>query len=324
MICTVFNKSASVHVVYDIQKREISLNPGYMTYCDIDEDTYAILITQDNLLVQPASFARHAPRTFAPTSTIIVSISSNNTAFDKNLNKQWSKHQHAAPRARKNDQLPAIVSAPERILTAALTHNVLKDVPVNETAVHHYVVAVIVGGAERWRRDMEEAIKLLAGCKFRYFYVNDQIKSFPEDGVACTLHPDKLNEHDAWLAIRRKAGLPEPEQIWTCRKHSAATHDTDNVDWGGSSGLFAVQVALRNGYRKIILCGVPLTAEERHFERHEMWQSAISFRAGWTRHKNEISPYVRSMSGWTLEQFGEPCENWIISPLAAGGNNERS
>jgi hypothetical protein len=173
------------------------------------------------------------------------------------------------------------------------------------------VVAIIVGGAECWARDLEAARRLLNGCKIRYFYINDQIKSFPELGTACTLHPDKLNGHIAWLTVRRAAGLPEPEQVWAHRRHAVVTHDTASIDWSGSSGLFAVQVALSEGYKKIIACGIPMTVDDGHFERRQKWQSAIKFREGWTRHRDEIKPYFRSMSGWTREQFGEPDEFWL-------------
>jgi hypothetical protein len=174
-------------------------------------------------------------------------------------------------------------------------------------------IAVVIGGAECWQEDFERVKKLLGDRPRHYFYINDHIKSFPEPGVACTLHPDKLNGHFAWLGVRRKAGLPEPEQIWAHRKHVAITHDTASTEWQGSTGLFAVQVARRVGHRKVIGVGIPMTVDGGHFERHQLWQSAIAFRQGWTAHRKEIAPYFRSMSGWTKEQFGEPTEDWIRS-----------
>jgi hypothetical protein len=196
-------------------------------------------------------------------------------------------------------------------LIESCTHEARKHGQLPEAREVGEEIAVIVGGAECWQQDLEDARRLLAGRRIRYFFINDHIKTFPEHGVACTLHPDKLNGHVAWLLIRRKAGLPEPQQIWAHRKHSAVTHDTASIDWMGSSGLFAVQVAKREGHKKIIACGVPMTVEGRHFERHQGWQSAISFRAGWTRYKKEIEGVFRSMSGWTAEQFGKPDEGWL-------------
>ena len=172
-------------------------------------------------------------------------------------------------------------------------------------------VAIVVGGSEEWQRDLETAKKLLNGQPVRYFIVNDQIKTFPEPAICCTLHPDKLNGAENWLGIRQRAGLPPPLQVWAHRKHVAVTNDTASLEWLGSSGLFAVQVARLEGYRKIIGCGIPMTVDGGHFERHQHWQSAISFRKGWVRYKHEIEKCFRSMSGWTLEQFGGPDEKWL-------------
>src|SRR5215471_7779764 len=172
-------------------------------------------------------------------------------------------------------------------------------------------VAIVIGGAECWQQDLEEARKIIAGRRARFFYVNDQIKSFPELGVACTLHPDKINGQDNWLGTRRKAGLPEPLQIWAHRKHACVTHDTASMEWRGSSGLFACEVARREGYKKVIGCGVPMTPDGGHFERHKSWSSAHTFRDGWIQHKAEIATFFRSMSGWTAEQFGKPDTEWL-------------
>jgi len=171
-------------------------------------------------------------------------------------------------------------------------------------------VAIVIGGAECWRQDLAEARRLIGDRSFRYYYINDHIKTFPDPGVAVTLHPDKLNGVEAWLTIRRQAGLIEPEQVWAHRKHTCVTHDTASIEWQGSSGLFAVQVARRNGHRKIIGCGVPMTVDGSHFERHQKWQSAIQFRTGWARCRQDLGCF-RSMSGWTAEQFGKPDEEWL-------------
>jgi hypothetical protein len=79
--------------------------------------------------------------------------------------------------------------------------------------------------------------------------------------------------------------------------------------WGGLA--FGVRVAWRKGHQRIIGCGIPMTVDGGHFERHTKWQSAIAFRAGWMKCMNEIKPFFRSMSGWTKEQFGLPTEEWI-------------
>ena len=171
-------------------------------------------------------------------------------------------------------------------------------------------VAVIIGGAECWEHDLEKARKLIGNHAIRFYFVNDQIATFPEAGVAVSLHPNKL---DAWLALRRKAGLPQPEQIWGRYKHAypEVTHDTENIYQGGSSGLLAVQVARREGHERIVAVGIPMTIEGGHYVRHEKWDAAIRARPAWEKCKNDLAPYFRSMSGWTAEIFGEPDEEWL-------------
>jgi hypothetical protein len=173
-------------------------------------------------------------------------------------------------------------------------------------------IAIIVGGAECWSKDLEQA-KMIIGerRRLRFFYINDHIQQFPEHGIAITLHPDKLIGSTGWLPKRRKAGLPEPQEIWAHIRRPSVTHDTATKDWQGSSGLFAVQVARKKGFDRIICCGVPMTVEDGHFERKQKWQSAIDFRKGWVRCKGELVPYVRSVSGWTREMFGPPTEQWL-------------
>jgi hypothetical protein len=83
----------------------------------------------------------------------------------------------------------------------------------------------------------------------------------------------------------------------------------------GSSGLFAVEIALRLGYERLVLCGIPLTGrttiqENGEEERLRKGQPFIaSFRDAWVRDFELLSPHVRSMSGWTRELLGGP-EGW--------------
>ena len=70
--------------------------------------------------------------------------------------------------------------------------------------------------------------------------------------------------------------------------------------YSGSSALLGVKVGFRLGYRKMILCGVPLVD-----------QKYIGYRRGWLFVMDLIKDNVRSMSGWTRQVFGEPTEEWI-------------
>jgi hypothetical protein len=199
--------------------------------------------------------------------------------------------------ARKTGDLSSLPSLPSHVSNASSRAS---------------TVAIVLGGAMCWKQDWEAARKLIGDLPFRVFAINDQIKTFPDECVAVTLHPDKLVGPIAWLNGRRKAGLPEPEQVWAHRKAPEITHDT-GLDWGGSSGLFAVQVARREGHQKVIGVGVPMTVDGAHYIRGQKWQSAIAFRPSWIRYKNEIALHFRSMSGWTAEIFGKPDEAFLGS-----------
>ena len=80
----------------------------------------------------------------------------------------------------------------------------------------------------------------------------------------------------------------------------------------GSSGLFAVEIAIRLGYERLILCGIPLegatTLQESGEESRVRGGKPFveNFRAAWLRHFETLEPVVRSMSGWTKELLGGP------------------
>lgn len=144
------------------------------------------------------------------------------------------------------------------------------------------------------------------------FVCNDTLTVFPDAvDYAMTLHPDKMA---GWLRERSKNGLPlPPGQTWCHRSYLGFTNHTP--DWQGSSGLFMVKVALEQGFTHIILCGVPMTIEGEHIIRHKLWHAAQGFTRGWHRHIGHIRPNVRSMSGWTKEQLGEPTFMWLLTPI---------
>lgn len=73
----------------------------------------------------------------------------------------------------------------------------------------------------------------------------------------------------------------------------------------GSSALLAAQACLRMGYRKIVLCGCPLLGSNQKAQGYE------KFHRGWIAEKDLISPFVRSMSGWTNELLGMPTREWL-------------
>jgi hypothetical protein len=172
-------------------------------------------------------------------------------------------------------------------------------------------VAVIVGGSERAMDDYAKACEWckVAGAEPIVFVCNDMIGMFQDYAeYLVTLHPDKLL---GWLNQRQKNGFPKAKYVWAHRRFKDLTTN-DTADWGGSSGLLMVKIALEQGFKHIVLAGVPMDPTAKHFVRHLHWAACAAFRRAWERRKTEIAPYVRSMSGgWTEQQFGAPDAAWL-------------
>ena len=75
----------------------------------------------------------------------------------------------------------------------------------------------------------------------------------------------------------------------------------------GSSALMGAQAAIKLGYRRIVLCGCPMTGISIKNNNYE------SFYPGWEEKKKFLDDRVRSMSGWTRELLGAPTEEWLLS-----------
>src|SRR6185312_14812395 len=88
-------------------------------------------------------------------------------------------------------------------------------------------------------------------------------------------------------------------------------------DWGGSVGMFGYVVARHLGFDRVLLCGVPMT-NHNHFVRKAPWIAVKCFTDAWKVRRDQMSPYVRSLSGgWTEELFGKPDAEWLEASLAA-------
>lgn len=140
------------------------------------------------------------------------------------------------------------------------------------------------------------------------------IPRWPVAQFFCSLHADQLKR---WIEERNKAGLDsQGVEVWSHRNCSPSHRPYDvvqhiTVDWGGSSGLFAVNVAMLKGFDKIVLAGVPMTVVGGHITRRKFWPPATAFKYAWTSHAAELKLYVKSCSGWTQELFGPPTMEWL-------------
>ena len=171
-------------------------------------------------------------------------------------------------------------------------------------------VAVVVGGSVRVDQDIEAARALIKqyNLEAEWLITNDKIAEWGE-GVAVTLHPDKLQ---IWLRTRAERGLPPPSEVWAhIQQHrNGVTHSCE--DWRGSVGLFAVAVARKKGHDRILLCGVPMEMQQDHYIRKAHWGACAAFQAGWRHRLPELKHHVRSLSGyWTEELLGKPTPEWL-------------
>ena len=142
--------------------------------------------------------------------------------------------------------------------------------------------------------------------------VNDVGAQWPGSLIFwASLHPRKLKK---WEKLRKNKGHPDGYEKYG-NKYGRPMVDHIVEDWGGSSGLFAVKIALLLGYEQIVLAGIPMEAAEGHYFNNKDWKQCDQYRAGWGRHETEIKPYVRSCSGWTMRLLGAPdiqCANATV------------
>lgn len=187
--------------------------------------------------------------------------------------------------------------------------------PLNTFAPTTQDVAVVMCGGGDPFAEWELTKKLCerAGKNVSIFAGNDMIEHFPENiDHAITLHPDKLS---LWLPRRKASGFNDPPKVWAHRNYEGAvTHWTR--DWSGSTGLFCIKIAREHGFVHIIACGVHMTIHGNHFVRQSPWTAATGFLRGWDARAEELQPYLRSMGGWTQEQFGAPTEEWLRTDIA--------
>ncbi len=225
------------------------------------------------------------------------------------------------------------LNEPRKLISTSTLHRVISDLnglpgstetqpattptPLPSQSGSRADVALIVGGGGDPLSEYGAARAFCeaAGKSVATFVCNDTLMIFPDTvDYAVTLHPDKMH---GWQRERTKNKLPMPfGSIWCHRSYLGFSHHTR--DWQGSSGLFMVKIALEAGFTHIILCGIPMEVDANHIIRHKPWHAAAGFLRGWQRHIMGIKPFVRSMSGWTQQQFGAPDMLWLALDIPRG------
>ena len=181
-------------------------------------------------------------------------------------------------------------------------------------------IAMVLGGAVTLPYDVTE---------YTQSHVYHEVVACNEAGVwwkgdlSCwsTLHPEKMR---GWLSQRADAGLTTPRivNVFANRKHRAALVKLEEeygtkvvqtpINWGkgsGSSGLFALKAAFEVvDCDAAVLCGIPMSPQKNMFRLQSTEWNPRAYRKGWTHIPPDIRSRVRSMSGWTKEQFGYPID----------------
>jgi hypothetical protein len=131
----------------------------------------------------------------------------------------------------------------------------------------------------------------------------------------CSIHGVALVD---WIEERRQLGCDMNFQAFgnfTRFQDSGSVERWNCPNWGGTSSAYAVDLALKAGWDRVVLCGVPMAGNESlGVDEILAYPTGYEvYRIGWEKHYDEIKDKVRSMSGWTRELLGEPTEEWLES-----------
>ena len=173
--------------------------------------------------------------------------------------------------------------------------------------------ALIIGGAEKVYEDIAAAKELFNPDL--YIAVNDMGMYIEDLDHWATMHPEKLY---AWLRFRRVRKSYKDPMLWTAVHKKEHFNRTDLFPLnqvqskGGGSGLLAAELAIHLGH-KGVLCGIPMSAEAGHIVRKQVWKDCGRYVRGWIIATPKIKDHIRSMSGWTQQQYGAPTKEWLES-----------
>lgn len=169
------------------------------------------------------------------------------------------------------------------------------------------VKALVLGSGNCLASDVQEAASLFTADVV--IAVNHAARDHPGrvDHWA-TMHPDL---YPLWIEARRKAGHPPAGQYWHPLHRRSPIDSKPIASPGGSSGLLAVEVALELGCDRIVLAGIPMHQNARHYDDERKWTEARQYWPAWEKRADMLRDRVRSFSGWTLHLLGAPTKEWL-------------
>ena len=173
---------------------------------------------------------------------------------------------------------------------------------------------IVIGAAPCWEDDLEAARKYVPD--WPVVAVNTIGALYPDDiAVWVSVHGRDLLK---WMPLRAERGYNTDYTAYG--NFSDSEDDGGAVRWnrpnkGGSSGLHAVELAMEIGYKKLILCGMPMDGDQRCQSFDGAATQATcnyeSYQSGWEKLYPRLKGKVRSMSGWTKALLGKPTKGWL-------------
>jgi len=124
-----------------------------------------------------------------------------------------------------------------------------------------------------------------------------------------SLHPEFFYFLDVWM------------KGYGVETHSNQDHERVMNRWplngDGSSALFSLKIALLMGYKRIVICGVPLNNTPRFYDHPDTnyFMADPAIHMAWQDFKKAIgeegAERIRSMGGYPLALYGAPEGEWI-------------
>lgn len=191
--------------------------------------------------------------------------------------------------------------------------------------------ALVIGCAACVWEDLKAAKAL--GSYDKIYCVKQIGIHYPEKfDVWVTLHPEAMDDYEL---KRSFIGLPNGYEIVAPPPGELGSHGKKgNIArrvsylWPGaatnasaSSGIYGAKVAMEDGCDRIVLAGIPMTAEGGHFApdtknvlgqvRGKVWETQSAFVSGFNESIPRLLGKVKSMSGYTKKVLGEPTSEWL-------------
>lgn len=183
-------------------------------------------------------------------------------------------------------------------------------------------VLLVLGSGQNVFEDIAQAEALLKREDIQYDVMACNLSFLAYNGHVLHLvsvHPERL------LYFYELAKLLPEQRMAHIYTHSFMLCDGIQYAWPianqeGTSAMFCVKVGLLLGYKKIIVCGVPLAGSRRFYDNPNQEFinnfSCPAIEHAWREwHKTEaFQKNVRSMSGKSAEILGIPDEAWLRAP----------